>query len=93
MELAAAVTNAVKFCEDNHILQPFLADHASEVFNMLTTEFNMEDAISIWKEEGREEGLAQGIKSIARKLKVAVDMPIEQIAQISGLSIAEVEKL
>ena len=23
---------------------------------MLTTEFNLEDAIAIWKEEGREEG-------------------------------------
>jgi len=52
MELAAAVANAVKFCEDNQILQPFLADHASEVFNMLTTEFKMEDAIAVWKEEG-----------------------------------------
>ena len=96
-ELVAAVTDAIKYCENNQILQPFLADHASEVFNMLTTEFKMEDAIEVWKEEGREEGreegLAQGIKNMARKLKAAVNMPIEQIAQISGLSVAEVEKL
>ena len=59
---------------------------------MLTTEFKMEDAIVVWKEEGREEGLAQGIIRIARKLKKAMIIPTEQIAQISGLSVAEVEK-
>ena len=62
LELAEAVTEAVKYCEERRILQPFLSDHASEVLNMLTTEFRMEDAIAVWKEEGREEGREEGIK-------------------------------
>ena len=84
---------------------------------MLTTEFKIEDAIEVWKEEayedgfeegreegreegiekgivvGREEGKEQGVKEMARKLKVATLIPIEQIALISGLSVAEVEAL
>ena len=80
MELAAAVTNAVKFCEDNHILQPFLADHASEVFNMLTTEFKMEDAIAVWKEEGREEGIVIGESRVLSLIE-------------SGCSLEEIKEL
>jgi len=56
LDLAQAVTEAVEYCEEHQILQPFFTTHASEVLNMLTTEFNLEDAITVWKEEGREEG-------------------------------------
>jgi len=56
LELSVAVNEAVDYCEKHQILQPFLTNHASEVVNMLTTEFKMEDAIAVWKEEGREEG-------------------------------------
>jgi len=72
---------------------------------MLTTEFKMEDAIAVWKEEGfeegfeegreegREEGKEQGVKEMARKLKVSTLIPVEKIAFLSGLSIEEVEAL
>ena len=74
LELAAAVTEAVKYCEENQILQPFLINHASEVVNMLTTEFKMEDAIAVWKEEGREEGLSQGVDLLAKLLLEGVSL-------------------
>ena len=45
LELSAAVTEAVKHCMDNQVLQPFFANYSSEVLNMLTTEFKMEDAL------------------------------------------------
>jgi len=89
LDLSAAVTEAVKYCADNQILQPFLVNHSSEVLNMLTTEFKIEDAIEVWKEEGKE----QGVLEMARKLKEATMIPIEQIALISGLSVADVEAL
>jgi len=60
LDLTKAVTEAVAYCEAHQILQPFLSDHSSEVVNMLTTEFNLEDAIVVWKEEGREEGREEG---------------------------------
>jgi peptide subunit release factor 1 (eRF1) len=60
MELAAALREAIKYCAEHQILQPFLTNHAAEVINMLTNEFKMEDAIAVWKEEGIEEGLEKG---------------------------------
>jgi predicted transposase/invertase (TIGR01784 family) len=43
--------------------------------------------------EGKKEGLAEGKKDIARKMKAAAILPIEQISQITGISMAEIEKL
>ena len=75
LELSKAVTEAVKYCEEHQILQPFLSNNASEVLNMLTTEFKMEDAIAVWKEEGREEGRVEGAEMLARLLKEG--MPLD----------------
>ena len=90
LELRAAVTEAVKYCENYQILQPFLTNHASEVLNMLTTEFNMEDAIAVWKEEGREEGRARGFKEafsvIIPRLK-ELGMTVEEIAKATSLEV------
>ena len=97
LELSAAIAEAVKYCENNQILQPFLTDHASEVQNMLTTKFSLEEAKIVWREEGREEGIEQGIeqgtKIMAKKAKDTGILSTEQIAQISGLSVSEVEEL
>jgi predicted transposase/invertase (TIGR01784 family) len=43
--------------------------------------------------EGRAEGRTEGILDMARKLKAGGSLPFEEIARISGLSTAEVEKL
>jgi len=65
-----AITEAVQYCTTQGILQPFLSNHASEVENMLTTEFNMEDAREVWEEEAREEGLEKGLeKGLKQGLK------------------------
>jgi predicted transposase/invertase (TIGR01784 family) len=105
LELSSALKAAVSYCESKHILQPFLQNHSSEVENMLTTEFNMDDAIEVWIEEGHEKGLKKGLtkgrregltkgrKDMAKKLKALGILSNTQIAEISGLSIAEIEKL
>ena len=59
-ELTSAITKAIKYCEKNEILQPFLKNHASEVQNMLYTEFNIDTAKKIWQEEAREDALEEG---------------------------------
>ena len=43
--------------------------------------------------KGRTEGIVECSKDVARKLKTLAIMPNTQIAEISGLSISEVEKL
>ena len=55
MDLDDAVTKAVRDCIDEGILKEFLENHASEVANMLTAEWNEDIAIEVWKSEGREE--------------------------------------
>jgi hypothetical protein len=44
---------------ENGIMTDFLEQHGSEVNNMIFTEFNMDDAKVIWREEGREEDLEE----------------------------------
>jgi predicted transposase YdaD len=58
--LGEAIAEAVEYCIENQVLEKFLTTHSSEVLNMLTTEFKLEDAIAIWKEEGIEEGIERG---------------------------------
>ena len=54
--LEDAIKQAVRFCVERDILKDYLESHSSEVINMLMTEFNLDDALAVSKEEGREEG-------------------------------------
>ena len=60
LDLTDAATKAVKDCIKEGILAEYLKAHASEVINMLTTEFELERARKVWEEEAREEGIAIG---------------------------------
>lgn len=44
-------------CEQKGFLAEFLREHGTEAVNMLFTEFNMEDALEVRYEEGRNEGI------------------------------------
>ena len=55
MELAEAIEAAIKSCVKRNILVYFLEKHASEILNMLFTEWNLDDAIAVAKEEARED--------------------------------------
>jgi len=61
-ELNDAIVNAVKTCVNENVMKEFLEKNASEVLNMLFTEFDMDTAIETWKDEGRKEGIAKGRK-------------------------------
>jgi hypothetical protein len=49
-----AILNGVKYCIANDIMRDFLEVHGGEVSNMLFTEFNMDDALEVAREEGIE---------------------------------------
>jgi hypothetical protein len=72
-----AMKAAIKYCIENNILKQFLETNSSEVFNMLLTEWNTEEAKEVWFEEGREEErryvlelLAQGLSMEEIKLRL-----------------------
>jgi hypothetical protein len=51
-----AIKETVKYCQKHDILKEFLELHAAEVLGMLMTEFNLEDAIAVAREEAWEDG-------------------------------------
>jgi len=87
--LEAAVKAAIKYCVEHHILQTFLTNHASEVLNMLTTEFKMADAIEVWKEEGFEDGLEEGLERGREEGRIFAESRILALLE-SGHSIEEI---
>jgi len=55
-----AVKEAVKYCKKHGILIEFLKLHAAEVLGMLFTEWNLDDAIAVAREEAMEDGFEKG---------------------------------
>ena len=69
-------------------MQPFLTEHASEVENMLLTEWKLEDAIQIAQEEAREEETF----NIAKKL-LAMGLDLDMISKGTGLTTEQIQNL
>jgi predicted transposase/invertase (TIGR01784 family) len=98
------VKAAVEYCISHGVLQDFLELHSSEVFNMLFTEWNWDDALAVRFEEGREEGrergleeglekgLEKGREEIARNA-LAKGLPPDTIREITGLDIETIRNL
>jgi hypothetical protein len=62
--LEDALEKAIAKCIDEGILEKYLRENSTEVFNMLMTEFNLADALEAKLEEGREEGREEREKEI-----------------------------
>ena len=94
LDLASAITKAVKDCIAEGILADYLASHSSEVLNMLTNEWNDEQNREVAKQEGREEGREEGI-DISAEIIPALIMkePIEEIAVQYNVSVDKVKQL
>jgi predicted transposase/invertase (TIGR01784 family) len=84
----------------NGIMKEYLKTHASEVRNMLFTEFSMDDALRIRFEEGMETGIEKGIekgveigteRTAVNLLKSGADPDI--VSKGAGLSIDKVLSL
>jgi len=98
LDLEDAVKAAVKWGITQDILRAFLTEHGAEVSNMIEGRvFDINIAQEVWREEEREEGRKEGrnetLKELAHKLKALAKMPVEQIAQLTGLTVSEIEKL
>jgi len=98
--LEEAIRKAATYCRDHDILKEFLEKNASEVINMLLTEWNWDDAKQVWYEEGmedglekgREEGKEEGKEEIARNA-LAEGASIEFVRKITGLDMETLKTL
>jgi hypothetical protein len=64
-----SLKKAVKYCIDHGVLKYFLTEHASEVVNMLLTEWNWDDAREVWEEEAETRGIQIGEARVLERLK------------------------
>jgi predicted transposase/invertase (TIGR01784 family) len=91
-----AFKEAINDCIDHNILREFLELHASEVINMLLTEWKLEDALEVEREEGREEGLEKGREEAKKedaKNFLALGVSPATVAQATGLDMETVKGL
>jgi hypothetical protein len=59
-ELETTVPKIVEYCIKNGIMADFLEEHGGEVISMLYTEWNLDDAVEVGREEARKEGIEIG---------------------------------
>jgi predicted transposase YdaD len=103
-----AMKAGIKDCIENNILRRFFETHSSEVFNMLITEWDSEEAKQAWYEEGledglekgREEGLEKGREAGRENEKLEIartalgkGIPLELVHEITGLDIETLKSL
>jgi predicted transposase/invertase (TIGR01784 family) len=90
------------------MIKQFLETHSAEVLNMLMTEWNLEDALVVEREEGREEGWEKGLEQGREKgleqgrgerdIEVAKNAlkegaSLEFIQKITGLNIETIKNI
>jgi len=90
--LEKAAVSAINYCIANNILKEFLEAHASEVLNMLLTEWNQDEAVEVAREEGISVGMEKEKMIIAKNLLAKGSSP-EFVLEITGLSFEEIERL
>ena len=87
-----AISCAVKFCLDNRLMKGYLEEKSQEVFNMLALQWEQDKAIRASYEDGRDDGISEGIEKIALKM-IRLGKPLEDILQITDLPIERIKKL
>jgi hypothetical protein len=96
LPLDEAITEAVEHCIDKNVMREYLERNSSEVRNMLFTEFNIDDAKRVWREEALIEGMEKGIEQNARRnaaAALAKGLSARDVADITGLDVETVKKL
>jgi hypothetical protein len=94
--LETAMKRAIRYCCEQDILKEFFEQNASEVVNMLMTEWNWDDALAVRYEEGMEKGLEKGRSEeafgIAQKA-IGKGLSVEMIHDITGLDLETIQRL
>ena len=79
---------AVRDCVNGDILKDFLKNYGSDVINMLSMEFNLEDALRVREKDG----IIKGAEKIAEKM-LKRGTPIEYVSEDTELSIERVKEI
>ena len=93
-------TTAIKEAIKKGFLSDYLNRKSTEVQNMLLAEYDYDTDIAVQRREAREEGISIGLSQGAQQKAVetaknalTMNLSIEQVATLTGLSVEEIEKL
>jgi predicted transposase/invertase (TIGR01784 family) len=98
------LTNAIKEAIKKGFLSDYLNRKSTEVQNMLLAEYDYDTDIAVQRREAFDDGLSQGrnegisiglsqAKIETAKNALTMNLSIEQVATLTGLSVEEIEKL
>ena len=95
-ELEGIIDAAITAMPSDFVIKPFLEEHRAEVKGMLLTEYDEVATMELFKEEGREEGIAIGevkgaLRTLAKMVKKGRMTPAEA-AEEANMTVAEFEK-
>ncbi len=94
-ELITAVKAALSAMPDDFRIKEFLVVHKEEVEGMLDTEYNESKVMELFKEDGKREGLDEGISgtvSILRSMNVDDKIIVQKLCEQYDLIEKEAEK-
>ena len=60
--LEQAISRAIVEMPAGYEIKPFLTMHRAEVLGMLLTEYNEEEAMELFRQDGIEEGMEKGLE-------------------------------
>jgi len=92
LTLSEAVKKAVKECVKENILREFLGIYGGDVINMLSMEFNLEDAKRVWRNDGIIVGKEKMAEEIAEKM-LRRGTHIDIVAEDTELSIERIRQI
>ena len=89
-------TTAIKQAIKKGFLSDYLNRKSTEVQNMLLAEYDYDTDIAVQRKEAFDDGLSQGAQQAkleTAKNALTMNLPVEQVAILTGLSLEEIEKL
>lgn len=77
--LEKSINKAADKCINEGVLADYLRKNMSEVFNMLTTEWDFEEELKVSKQEAREKGLKEGLITTCQDLGLSYDNTLKKL--------------
>lgn len=96
-----AIQETISMCKDNNVLKEYLESREKEVVDIMMFLYDDDERMQMYKEsvrleardEGMREGMREGRESAALRMLKAGKYDVQEIADISGLSLEEITKL
>ena len=80
--MSDAVDTAVDQAIAEDLLNGYFRKHKAEVIGMVLAEYDEEQTLKDWYEDGKEEGRVEGVQETLQKLSAALNLPKEKLQSL-----------